>query len=638
MAARQAKLCKDTTGSDAVWRLELISPAPIGVAAAYAWADAQPGSLDAYAAEWTALVGQADTVTALPSIWRRDVEGKHGLGGLPAGFTDAAPFTELRTTKIPDGCTLSYVEAAEFQLRQIDLLVAVWDGKPGAGPGGTFDIIDRAHAVGMPVVVLNLDELAHGPRFVQSRQRPADEPDIAGWNTASVSIALEPASAVDDRVATYIRPLFDSPSGCGDDGHGHGGSGALTLEDFLDERLTANTSPESFKLFTDAFSGKGVAVVLPAVSGLALRLRHLGALIGAGIAGHTLRAQQDRVHRLIKPKGEAQAHWAKADWENFINGHPDEGDQGNRLKRILLERFITADRLAVDYADRYRASVILSYLFAGAAASMAVIGLAFAGENTAVKALLLSIELVLIVWIMALVRNSRRDQHHAKLVDYRALAESLRHMLFLAGIGEFPAPAKLARPAATWVNWYLMMTAREIGLPSATLDAGYQASLIKSVAAFEIDSQIKYHTKKAALLHTVNHSLHTTGNWLFGLSLTAVLLGLIAIAVKELGLVAMDEADLKYPLKALGAVAAIFPVIGAALTGIRFALDLETKEERHQEMAAVLTELRTQADEAEIRQRWSITRAFLSDLEDAVTRDIERFHSSYARRAITLPA
>jgi hypothetical protein len=47
MAVRQAKACKagePATEPQVAWRLELISPAPIGVAAAYAWADARPAS------------------------------------------------------------------------------------------------------------------------------------------------------------------------------------------------------------------------------------------------------------------------------------------------------------------------------------------------------------------------------------------------------------------------------------------------------------------------------------------------------------------------------------------------------------------------------------------------------------------
>ncbi|MFZ4381402.1 MAG: hypothetical protein ACOYO0_05480 [Sandarakinorhabdus sp.] len=658
MAARQAKACKagePATGPQVAWRLELISPAPIGVAAAYAWADARPASIDAYAEEWAELGRSADTLTALPCIWRRVAAGSNDLSDLPPGFADRAPFDDLKSTIIPAGCTLSYVEAAEFQLRQIDLLVAVWDGQAGAGPGGTFDIIDRGHAVGMPVIVLKLDELGLGPRFLRSRVHPEDEQDIAGWNMGGARFLLEQASALDDRMATYLNPLFEPPgSGCdedgdghgenghGDDGHGggggHGGSNPLALTDYLEERLTGATSPATFTLFTEALSGQGSGVLRRTAGGFGRRLAHLPALFGAAIAAKTDRARQDRVHRLIKPKSDTSSHWAEADWNAFIDGHPDEGDQGNRLKHILLTRFITADRLAVDYADRYRASVILSYLFAGAAASLAILGLGIASGSTPVKILLLISELILISWIIALVRNSRRDRHHAKLVDYRALAESLRHMLFLSGIGEFPAPAKLKRPASTWVNWYLMMTAREIGLPSAKLDAAYQASLIKSVSSFEITSQIEYHTKRAAQLRTVNHELHGWGNWLFGLSFVAVAIGLIAILVKEMGLVEIDKADLKSVLMLTGTVAAIFPVIGAALTGIRFALDLETKQERHQEMAAVLKELRKQAPSLEARQRWSGTRDFLRDLEELLTRDIERFHSSYARRAITLPA
>jgi len=48
----------------------------------------------------------------------------------------------------------SYAAASREMLRDIDLLVAVWDGVPNGGPGGTADTVSRARADGTAVHVV----------------------------------------------------------------------------------------------------------------------------------------------------------------------------------------------------------------------------------------------------------------------------------------------------------------------------------------------------------------------------------------------------------------------------------------------------------------------------------------------------
>lgn len=46
----------------------------------------------------------------------------------------------------------AYEEASRMVLRQCDVLVALWDGEPGAGTGGTAHTVERGIALGTPVV------------------------------------------------------------------------------------------------------------------------------------------------------------------------------------------------------------------------------------------------------------------------------------------------------------------------------------------------------------------------------------------------------------------------------------------------------------------------------------------------------
>ena len=48
----------------------------------------------------------------------------------------------------------SHMDASLDMIRRADRLVAVWDGKPARGYGGTADIVDAAQERGLPITVI----------------------------------------------------------------------------------------------------------------------------------------------------------------------------------------------------------------------------------------------------------------------------------------------------------------------------------------------------------------------------------------------------------------------------------------------------------------------------------------------------
>jgi hypothetical protein len=48
--------------------------------------------------------------------------------------------------------TANFERAGHMMLDRIDVLLALWDGKPARGRGGTAEIVRRAHDLGLPVV------------------------------------------------------------------------------------------------------------------------------------------------------------------------------------------------------------------------------------------------------------------------------------------------------------------------------------------------------------------------------------------------------------------------------------------------------------------------------------------------------
>lgn len=111
-----------------------------------------PGHPGPAEAEFFALTGLAQSITELPTA-------APSLAGAAGALEPAAPF----------------VAAGRAIVQRADLLIAVWDGLPARGPGGTGQAVDDALASGVPVIWIPWQEPAAW-RVVESRREHADTP------------------------------------------------------------------------------------------------------------------------------------------------------------------------------------------------------------------------------------------------------------------------------------------------------------------------------------------------------------------------------------------------------------------------------------------------------------------------------
>jgi hypothetical protein len=63
--------------------------------------------------------------------------------------------SEVEVLEKCDSDELAYLEAGKRMVDRSDLLIAVWDGKPAEGVGGTADAVEYAKRHGIPVFHLN---------------------------------------------------------------------------------------------------------------------------------------------------------------------------------------------------------------------------------------------------------------------------------------------------------------------------------------------------------------------------------------------------------------------------------------------------------------------------------------------------
>jgi hypothetical protein len=60
----------------------------------------------------------------------------------------------VHTMPFPRSGPAAYMAASEHMLARVDSLVAVWDGRPSTGYGGTADVVHAARHRGLPVTVV----------------------------------------------------------------------------------------------------------------------------------------------------------------------------------------------------------------------------------------------------------------------------------------------------------------------------------------------------------------------------------------------------------------------------------------------------------------------------------------------------
>jgi hypothetical protein len=79
--------------------------------------------------------------------------------GLPASHHDTYDgllnqASEVVRLEHTESTAESHMDASMSMIAKVDILIAVWDGKPARGYGGTADVVDAAKECGVPVLVV----------------------------------------------------------------------------------------------------------------------------------------------------------------------------------------------------------------------------------------------------------------------------------------------------------------------------------------------------------------------------------------------------------------------------------------------------------------------------------------------------
>ncbi|VTU26007.1 hypothetical protein SRS16CHR_03772 [Variovorax sp. SRS16] len=482
--------------------------------------------------------------------YAKDFEAPDSADEFATILAQASRVLELPGSR--DSADAAYALAGLVAIRNVDVLIALWDGGPAAGPGGTADTVGRALALGVPVV--HLDIFDREPAKIRwlgwpepsshEQVAPAPERIFQGNATPMITALMRPPSSR-SHASAHIPEL---PEG-------------RALTDYLGERMWRWRWRPEHAIFQFLFGGR------------AMRWTDIR-------AGDYLADSKDG--------------WTLGGADGKGSMHATEA-----MQTVLWPRFAFADNLAEHYGQNYRSGYISNFALAACAVIFSIVGFVFPSVTTA----LAFAELVFLLLIVCNTSIGNHRRWHRRWLDYRHLAERLRNLHFSAMLGDLdliPEPTNIATPS--WVAWYVRASARETGIPGVVFDAQKVFGFGREFSSAQLDPQIDYHERNTHRLHTAEHRLHLGGMTFFSLSIVVCSLHLLHAGV---------EAVLKHPwgtfvhpfsalvhhwgewIHQYGVLLTIsLPAVATAMYGIKTQGEFRARAERSRRTCAELTTIK----------------------------------------------
>ena len=367
----------------------------------------------------------------------------------------------------------AYVMAGRGTVAHCDILLAVWDGLPPRGRGGTGEIVELAINRGTAIVHL---PMADGLPI--EILWSAFDPHVVTWTGHDRNVH-RPFD--EEHLALLLRAMLALPP------------------DARERRFFAQFARERQRK-------------------VRARLEYplLLALTGVG----RLRVNHWREARSVAAIDE--------EWRNFVAGCSDCHGVSAPLE-LLHKAYGWADRMATYYAQTFRSGHIFNFVMAAAAV---LLGL----SSFALPASKLNLAIAEMLITLAIIVNSVvgiRQEWHRRWLDYRQLAERLRPVrsLKLLAIAAPDPPGNAANPVAhRWIDWYAASVWRALGCPHGRIAPANAAQLSEAIVRHELEPQIDYNERSAAQIEKLDRRLARFGMGLFVATLvssTIVIFGLI---------------------------------------------------------------------------------------------------------------
>ena len=370
----------------------------------------------------------------------------------------------------PDDSLDAYIMTGRATVSHCDVLIAVWDGKPPRGRGGTGEVVQLA--------------LVRGTAIIHVPLQPEREPRIlwAAFDPTVVTVADDPGVA---------RPL---------DAHD------------VDVLLTGLLMPpveEQEQNFLKRFTTERIR-------NYRARIEYPLLLAAAGV-------------KQFKPRNFTDKYYSaqiRDEWQRYRAGCADAHGIFAPID-LLEDAYSWADRLATHFAQTYRSGHIFNFVLGGVAVCLGLS--AFMMPHLKFEEAIF--EMLITMAIILNAHVGTKQEWHRRWLDYRQLAERLRPMrtLKLLGIASPDPPGTDTNPIAKrWIEWYAGGIWRAMGCPAASIDARCAARLAEAIADHEVEPQVSYHERHAEQIQKLDHRLEQLGTILFVATLIVSIATIIA--------------------------------------------------------------------------------------------------------------
>ncbi len=536
----------------------------------------------------SALADGADTIVAKAALaagWRVDACLPFPREQYANDFTNSAHHDDFvallekvtATFELPGNhseATAAYEAVGRLVLEQCDVLLALWDGDPNRGRGGTSRVVADAVARHIPVIHVHTH---------------VDEPVQLLWTGLSdaeieqPSVEIVPRAPADTAIAQVVAALTVPPEHKVD---------TRMLMQFYRERAATSTPALPYPLLLAATGVRPLS------------------------------------RRDFKPM---QADASSADLRALLALSTGRGGD-HAFAEKLTTRYGVADTAAGYFAQIFRSGFVANFTLAAIAVILALSGLLF----PAMKLPIISGELICVILILINTHAGKRFGWHERWMDNRHLAEQLRALALTSVLGDLGLRSHAShsgRDAAAipgWVGWLARATARETGLPNVHADDA-TLTRVRDMALHLINEQMAYQHTNAARMHKLEHRLHQSGEILFGGTIVACVAWIIAkltgMPMGVVGNVGMTEI--------VTFITAVLPALGASIYGIRMQGDFAGVAFRSQVTVSRLERLKRAMHDDPID--YARLTARLRNLADIMLTDVSSWRTTYQARPLALP-
>ena len=368
----------------------------------------------------------------------------------------------------------AYVMAGRATIAHSDVILAVWDGLPPRGRGGTGEVVHLAQQRGTPIVHVPVE--ASGETVIR-------------WTAFEPNIVTQ----VDD--PANVR-LFDEAS-----------------SEAVVSAILAPPPDQQERAFLQTFLGERARAIRP-------RIEYPLLLAAAGVS--PLRRHHWRA--------DLSSKMTRAEWQNY-SAACERAQAASAPLGALEQSYDWADSLAAHFAQSFRSGHVFNFVLGALAVFLGT-------ANLILPRWSIFLEVGLFFAVLSIIANTfaaNRGQWHRRWLDYRQLAERLRPMrsLKLLAVAAPDPPGEPSNPVPQrWIEWYAARAWQAIGCPAGRIDRSRLAALSQTIADREVQPQVDYHRRAALQLGRLNHRLEVLGYSVFALALvsSAVLIAGFAFA------------------------------------------------------------------------------------------------------------